>query len=583
MGSSDVTAEAPPSQTVSKKKRSYSNTFKDAHESAYKKKQSVKALVHIQTLPERQYAHEGRVINHERNFAKKAEESYNDKKWNDFLDNYDEEETEDISVGNGFRGMVKTETMKVGGERSKFNSNKVTYAGTAIDKLENELFDRDVKKAKRSCINVGNNLKDFDKIDDDEVIIDADYENIYKTVPPRDVRDVGFGRPKRQEPAAMKAISQKKQSIKSQVTNLASPKNRVEEGSALVSATKMISGESLMSKPSMKEKPTLVKTRDLVDEGFDALVDVGKGIAGIGRTVAGAGIAGIGTGFKAIDKGATAFGNSTIGQNIKAQNEADYKHMRSHGFRAAESIKATGRNGRKVGMTAGSLVTQKGRNIRFNESSSGNVGAEENLTIHGFTARYVKGHRGHIDLQWSYKGSPVEFADAKKYLTADEISKLRKTANGIFKGHISFGSRANKGVPTVTKNRNGYGLVNNTKIAIGGLVKQHTHRMSRNTDYSYEPSYEPTYESTYGNNKTVAGLITAKTGTDGLKTMKTHSDVVNKTATATPSKIISKAGNADKTVTVGLAFKRNSIVSKPKNVTVGSIVTQKRNAGGTAS
>ena len=402
-----------------------------------------------------------------------------------------------------------------------------------------------------------------------------------------------------------------------------------------------------IAKPSTKRKPSLVKGRDLIDEAFDALSDVGKTIGKAGKTVAKAGVAGIGAGFGALDQGATAFGNSTIGKNIKAQADADYKHMRSHGFRAAESIKGTANTGKKSGMTAGSLVTQKGhRNVRTNESGTWNAGSEESLEIHGISCRYVKSSHGKVEKQWFYHERQVDYKDVEKVLTAEQIRKLRASADDVFKGHIKIGSlsgSSNKGsIPTVG-NRGAYGRVNNTKKAsASGLATQKRIGGNRNTDYGYEPAYGGNNQAIAGVANKNAGVVTTKTKAGGLTTMKTNSDVVvgtgktgsvktTKTATpeglfskkeggvqaetkeaspskinkrtsggiraktrpATPSRLLGKAGNSEKTVTGGLATRRNGeisttgtqhgIVSSPKTMTIGSIVTPRRNVGGTSA
>src|SRR5664280_1635463 len=95
--------------------------------------------------------------------------------------------------------------MHSGGKRAKFYGNVVGYDGTTNGKLEEDLFEKPSKSKSRT--NVGNNLRDFDKIDEDTAVIDADYQNVYRTVPPRDPRNLGFGKAKREEPAAMRAIS----------------------------------------------------------------------------------------------------------------------------------------------------------------------------------------------------------------------------------------------------------------------------------------------------------------------------------------------------------------------------------------
>jgi hypothetical protein len=255
-------------------------------------------------------------------------------------------------------------------------------------------------------------------------------------------------------------------------------------------------------------------------------------------------------GFGAINKGAAAFSESTIAKNLRRQADTDYKHMRSHGFRAAESVIGTVRNKRDV--SVGSLVTQKGRSRKSSSSSSGSSSSSSRESINGFSARYIKGQRGHISLQWFYKLQPVEFSDVKGYLSNNEINHLRKAANEVFKGHINIGSlsggsisgfsSSSKGsVPTLTQ-KGGYGLAKCTKKAtVGGLIKQRNE--VPNTDYgntgyenySYEPAGTVAGVATAGINvnRVEGNFATIQAGTGGLNARKAHSNVVVTKKTAT--------------------------------------------------
>jgi hypothetical protein len=563
MSYSDVTAQAPPSVTVSKKRRS----------SQESRPSSNKALVPVQVLPERQFAHEGKVINYEDNFAKKAKERYEDQKWNEFLDKnpkfshipdeYEElyGEPDIVAVGN-FRNMPITQKMK-GGRREYYKELRDEWGEPRkrirVGSNQKVGFTRKSEEKKQKATWTMPSKSKSNKVDEDTAVIDADYENVYDTVPPRDPRNIGFGRAKRVEPDAMKAQAKQKEQMKSKINDFAHSKiQNMEEGSgSLVSVTKRVNNDSLVtpslspdasSEKSSKTEPVLVKTRDRIDDAFNVLSDATKGIAGLAKV----GAAGIGAGLGAVDAGAKVFGESTIGKNILGQADAYYKHMRSHGKRAAESIKGTGNNSQKSGMTAGSLVTLKQHRTHRGGSSHS---SSEPLEIHGFSYKYAKGSHGKVERRWYYHDREVDLKTVEAYLTGDEIKKLRKSADDIFKPNIDAGSltssSSDKGTPTVTKNNGtptlvknkgtptlvkkaGYGLVNGTKVATaGGLIKQRT----QNTDYSYEPTYNYNNQTIAGiaTTKTAGGLttknvggsiVTNKTNAGGIATMKTNSDVV---------------------------------------------------------
>jgi len=618
------TFTAPPSQSISKKKRS-SAAVRESYQKkvSQKARPSEKALVPVPTLHEPHFAYQGKLFDNENRIADEAENRYYANQWDEFL-KQNPDASEDTPVGKDYRGRTVTQSLV--GDRKDYYKDIIDFDGTPRSRIkvgsnQSVGWKRESRKKKGTW-----NMPKYKKMreeDIDEPIYDADFEDARNSPKFRkankDAKDLGLPKrstPKREEPAAMRAISDRKRSVVSEINDI--------------------------DKQSTKKKPSLVKSRDLVDEAFDALSDVGKTIGKAGKTVAKAGVAGIGAGFGALDQGATAFGNSTIGKNLKAQADADYKHMRSHGFRAAESIKGTANTGKKAGMTAGSLITPKGhRNVRSKESGTGNIGSEESLEIHGISCRYVKGSHGKVEKHWFYHERQVDFKDVEKVLTAEQIRKLRASADDVFKGHIKIGSlsgSSNNGVPTVG-NRGDNGLVNNTKKAYG-LVTQKRIGASHDTDYGYEPAY--------GNNQTIAGVanktagvVTTKTRTGGITTMKTHSDVVvstiggigtskkiatpeglfskkdggiqaetkeaspskinkrksggirAKTRPATPSRLLGKTGNSEKTVTGGLATRQNrengttktqrGIVSQSKPMTLGSIDTPKRNAGGTSA
>jgi len=544
------TFTASPSVTVSKKKRS-SEKFKESYnksasKSASKKaRPSEKALVPVPTLPEPQFTYQGKLFENEDKIADEAENRYYANQWDEFLEKNPEAvyASEDIPVGKDYRG--RTVTQSPSGDRKDYYKDILDFDGTPRSRIragshQSVGWKRESRKKKGTWTMPKSKSKII--VDEDEAIIDADYEDVrnspqFRKAQAKDARDLGL--PKRsmkpvssqkENPPDMKAISERKRSTVSEINDIA--------------------------KSSIKRKPSLVKSRDLIDESFDEVVKVGKGVAGIGKTVAKAGIAGIGAGFGALDSGVKAFGESAIAKNLRNQAEADYRHMRSHGFRAAESIKGTAGNKREI--SAASLVTQKGRSRKSSSSSSGSSSSSSRESIHGFSARYIKEHRGHISLQWFYKLQPVEFSDVKGYLSNNEINHLRKAANEVFKGHINIGSlsvgsisvgslsgsssSSKDSVPTLTQ-KSGYGLAKGTKTAtIGGLIKKRNHSVSQDTDYGnygYDNyGYEPA-GTVARVNRNAGSLVTTKTRAGGLNTLKTHSDIVGSTKTATPEGLFS--------------------------------------------
>jgi hypothetical protein len=550
MGSSDVTAQAPPSQTIHKKRSS--EKYKSA---------SQQALVPVQVLPEKQYAHEGKIINHEDNFAKKAHEKYEDKKWNEFLDQ-EEPEMTDVATGTGFRGIVKTEKMAVDGERKKFYSNKVAYGGNATGKLENELFDRDVKKSKQR-INVGSNLKDFNKVKDDDIYIDADFEDIKKSPKFRkvnkDARDLGMpkAKPKREQPAGIRAISDQKEEMKSKINDLANPKNRVDEGSPLVSPTKRVSPESLVTPSQRKRK----EFKDPIDTMFDGLVGAGRGIAGVAK----AGAAGVGAGFDALDAGAKVFGNSTIGTNIMGQVDADYKHMRENARHAGNSITAAG------GYTTGSSSSSSSSSNsgKYNRTSNGR------LEIKGYSCKMDNSGKIKKTI-WRYKGEECKSDRVKAALTASEMEILRKDAEDISNGNYNH---------TTGYSDSSLKYGDGKSYSGSGSSSGSSNTLTRNKDFSAltnKGTKDLSALTTKATTKDAAGTIMAtRGGKDAAGTIMGHTGGKDATGTimGTGGSGVGYGGGKDATGTI-MGYKNGggSVVGA-KDAT-GSIIGNRNTGGG---
>jgi hypothetical protein len=470
---SDVTAQNPPAKTVSKKKRKSSEQFKVSYNKKTASKQarpSRKALVPVKpNLPEERFADTGKVYEQDDRLA--DGENYADL-WDEFIaanpeaanppDPYEEMFEGQTPITKDFKGRTVT---KLAGARKDYHRDIIAFDGAPLSRIkvgsnQDVTFSRKSEKKRKASWTAPSKSKQKEPDDIDETIYDATYQNVYSKVPPKDARNLGLPKKDRKpsklvseqkdeepeyiplgnqkeptlvskqkrEPDAINAISENKRKIKSEINDLASPSKLLFRDEWLAEAEKKY--------PTKEEW----KRRDLVDDMFEGLQKGVKGALKAGGKVTKAGLTGVGKGFDIVDAAATRFGESTICKNIKDQNEAELGHIKSHSVRAEESIKGTSNRDNKAGMWAGSLVTQRGakRHKRYTYGDS-SYERLENLVIHGFTCRYIKGYRGHIDLQWSYKGTPCEFSDVKRYLTSDEIYKLRKAANGIFKPHLDAG------------------------------------------------------------------------------------------------------------------------------------------------
>src|SRR5450759_4245213 len=173
------------------------------------------------------------------------------------LDEYEEFFGEpDLATVGQFRGMPVTQ--KMSGARRDYHREIRDKMGDPTGRIRIESnqsvgWKRESSKKKRGTWTMPSKSKSKAKIiGEDEAIIDADYENVYKTTSPRDARDLGLperskrSTPKRENPPAMRAISDRKRATVSEINELANP--------------------------STKRKPSLVKSRDLVDDAFDEVV-----------------------------------------------------------------------------------------------------------------------------------------------------------------------------------------------------------------------------------------------------------------------------------------------------------------------
>lgn len=303
-----------------------------------------KALVPVNNLPEKRYAYQGKVYQHEDNLADVGQRNAT---WDGYVD--DEDDLVDYPVAQDRRRRTITEPMKQSGSRKDYYKDIVEFDGTPKNRIK---VGTNKTPSMRS---IGKRKPQSD--DDDENIIDAAYQNVYESVPPRDPRNLKLtknstrmqaptGTAKKDEPDAMRVISEEKERTKSQVFDIAAPKNK-NEGSPLVSQSKRVNDDSLIS-------AKLRRPRSDNDPVVDYIYDntVGKVVSGAGKAAShaskigekggnavdsmldtgakvGKGIgAGIGAGLGAIDDLAGKFDKSNIGKNIRKQADADYGNFR---------------------------------------------------------------------------------------------------------------------------------------------------------------------------------------------------------------------------------------------------------------
>jgi len=362
-------ADIPPSASKLLRKKSSASRFVDngtAKTSITKRTKipSTKALVPVPVHPERRFAYVGKVYANEDNIADVGElragwDTYNP----DDLDIM-----EDIPIGVGFRGRTKTQKMRSGGQRSKFYEDVVDYEGNPKGKVGNARSNK-ASKAK-SRINVGNNLKDFNKPVKNEPI-DADYVEIppsrFRKAPSRDARNLGLAKKsKSTEPAGIAAISKQKRQMKSE-----------------------------LFKPSTKAQN--VDTNYLIDKAFDELVHTGKGVVKAGKIAGKTAGKAVKEGLKATKAGLREFNeiSEIVVQNpmlirMGQAHEATLRGMASQRRHARGSIAAVGNNKRYV--TAGSLVTQKG----FVTHDNATVAPQTTTSLRVITKIVRRGNRDEV-------------------------------------------------------------------------------------------------------------------------------------------------------------------------------------------
>jgi hypothetical protein len=129
----------------------------------------------------------------------------------------------------------------------------------------------------------------------------------------------------------------------------------------------------------------------------------------------------IGDAFRAIDAGATAFSNSTIGKNLNRNAETEFQQLRLTGTRARGSIITCGNKG--------SLVTQHNfatNNTKYNTGAN----AGSSSSYGGVYCKYERGLGGRPELHFysANSGRRITHTQVSLILPKQIISKLKQEA-----------------------------------------------------------------------------------------------------------------------------------------------------------
>ena len=240
----------------------------------------------------------------------------------------------------------------------------------------------------------------------DEIIDDMASSRKYKVsskpefskAPPRDARDLGLAQKSRvPEPTDFAVISEGKRRVKSEIVRA-------------------------------RPKPANVDTNWLIDKAFDKLVDTAKVAGKVGKVVAKEGFHVTKTGIRAVNEICEEVSKNPNILRIKAQQEADMKHMRSARRRARNSIAA---GGNKRTRTAASLVTQHG--VTKTNTTNAVASSTSASNPYGIVARYEKVN-GRIELHYYYNGYRITHEKISRVLTKGQIKQLKNEAMSIIIG-----------------------------------------------------------------------------------------------------------------------------------------------------
>ena len=182
---------APPSVTVSKKKRSSSQSVRPSN-----------ALVPVPNLPEPQFAYQGKLFENEDKIADEAENRYYANQWDEFLETNPEaaNASEDTPVGKDYRG--RTVTQSLAGDRKDYYKDIIGFDGTPRSRIkvgsnQSVGLKRESSKKKRGTWTMPSKSKSKIIVDEDEAIIDADYEDVrnspqFRKAQAKDAKDLGL-------------------------------------------------------------------------------------------------------------------------------------------------------------------------------------------------------------------------------------------------------------------------------------------------------------------------------------------------------------------------------------------------------
>lgn len=237
------------------------------------------------------------------------------------------------------------------------------------------------KKISNTKTNSPRPSKKQQKYQIDFPIYDAEYEEYgeadespkkseFRKAPPRNALDLGLAKRSKSlekrrssEPPAIAAISKQKQKTKSELTDFNS------------------------ARPSQQARKD-VNDDWLIDEMFDGVIkvantvgNVGKIAGKVGKFAAKAGFDAAKTGIRAAGELTNEFERTPIAKNLQRNAEAEYRHMRSAGRRARDSI-------------VGGGVVQTGTKTATNDGAS----ATNPHNPHGITARCERWIYGHCNV-----------------------------------------------------------------------------------------------------------------------------------------------------------------------------------------
>jgi hypothetical protein len=410
------------------------------------KRPSNKSLVTVPVLPEKRFAHTGKVYEHEDNFADEAARRYDGKRWDEHWKSHPKQLEE---------------------------MNHENYQHEAVAKYEFNHHPDRVNIDEEMCANIKNRKKqkrctgtwfpDYDKPIYDakysEIVDDAVRESSkFRKAPSRDARELGLAKKSKSvEPAGIKAISKRKQEIKYELLNF----NPI--------------------KPSKPARNNRNGDDWLIDEAFEHVAKAGKAVVKAGKAtgvIAGEATKAV---FHATKKGIQGFNEisdeivkNPMLKNMAAQHEATLAGMASQRRHARGSIVATG----KKSISSGSLVKQHG----YVAHSNTQVVAPQTANRLRVTPKIVHRRNGDAVLYFLEDGRQVSRAQAR--LIQEGIlppALANKASTTIAQANLTYNTNQLDKKPEksvsglVTRNQSTNRTLNKSKVATASGLVRRTH------------------------------------------------------------------------------------------------------------